>query len=463
LRSTLDKLVCELFRTPGGYSKDANAFLRHAARAHRALLARAAREGGHRKVSGSLLPRLHALVERIPCQELRNRFLVDPTFIEGLHAAAGDSEVLGRWHRQIADPSVARIWPAALHGHSQLGNSLLALVLRGDPEWQGEVPLQSDLFGRLRFPLCHWSLALSSNAPGGVVSSEELTGSFSRHEVRLSPRGRRHDELLVMPRREWLRMLIDDDERLDCRRIRWPRGERSLRFQRAAAFPGWCVRYDPVFAPGADRHAEMTGGLVTAALNAMAHHSPNLAAEFDAIESSVRGWELAPGADGTLQSFSDPTLPRVMGINVPYTADDQPQISPFFFTWFGHELGHTLSYLIETILFVQGQSLTSRRCEFTETIARYGRAVPVRTLLQIPYTHLYEWVLMIEFLEGGFSALPWTICEDPVEHVEEIRAEIQETFDRIARSVPLSDAGRSVIARLRRLYSDVLARSKQVV
>src|SRR5262249_24911365 len=113
--------------------------------------------------------------------------------------------------------------------------------------------------------------------------------------------------------------------------------------------------------------------------------------------------------------------------------------------------------------FVQGQSLTSRRCEFTETIARYGRAVPVRTLLQIPYTHLYEWVLMIEFLEGGFSALPWTICEDPVEHVEEIRAEIQETFDRIARSVPLSDAGRSVIARLRRLYSDVLARSKQVV
>ena len=30
-----------------------------------------------------------------------------------------------------------------------------------------------------------------------------------------------------------------------------------------------------------------------------------------------------------------------MGINVTYAQNDEPQLCPFCFTWFGHELGHT--------------------------------------------------------------------------------------------------------------------------
>src|SRR5262249_50044081 len=163
--------------------------------------------------------------------EVRDCFLLDPSFVEGLHAAANQSPLLAAWHHTIAEPSVARAWPAASQdGAARSGNSLLALLLRDDPHWRGDLPLATDFFGCLRFPLCDGSIALWSGAAGGVVSQEALTASFSRRQVRLSRRGRPRDELLVMSRREWRRMLIDDDDHLDGRDIAWPRGERSLRF-----------------------------------------------------------------------------------------------------------------------------------------------------------------------------------------------------------------------------------------
>ncbi len=134
----------------------------------------------------------------------------------------------------------------------------------------------------------------------------------------------------------------------------------------------------------------------------------------DSFVSAIRGWELPPAVYGTLHSFSDPTLPRVMGFNVLCTAQDEPQISSFCFTWFGHELGHTKSYLIETILHVLGLSLTPVHGGYTRIMQRYGRRLPIRTLLQIPCTHLYEWVLLTRALEQRFSALPWTVSDDPI-------------------------------------------------
>jgi hypothetical protein len=95
-------------------------------------------------------------------------------------------------------------------------------------------------------------------------------------------------------------------------------------------------------------------------------------------------------------------------------------------------------------------------------IARYGRIMPVRTLMQIPYTHLYEWILLIEFLEGDFAGLPWTIDEDPIAFGDDIRAEIEEAFDRIEGNVRLSEAGTLALARLHELYGEVLARWRPV-
>ena len=451
---------------PGGRDTGIDVFLRDAARAHQALLSRAADETRQLKsATGKLLSGISALVRRIPRRKQRDRFLLDPTFVEAMHAAAGDSPSLAAWHRQIADPSVAGVWsPASLEGGNHLGNSLLALLLRDDPAWQGNVVLQTDLFGRLRFPQCAWSIALWSKCQGrdAVYSQQPITCSVTRRDVRLSLPGRPHDDLFVMARQEWLRMIVGNSDRLDCRQIVWPECDVGLRLQYASQIPGWHVAYDPVVMSDCDGHASLTGGLVAAALVAIAQQAPAVAAEFDATMSAVRGWELPTAASGTLQSFSDPTLPRVMGINVSYTADDQPRLCPFCFTWFGHELGHTTSYLIETILHVHGHSLTSCHGHFTNTVPRYGRIMPVRTLLQVPYTHLYEWVLMIEFLERGFSALAWTIEEDPVTFADDIRAEIEEAFDLIDQEASISAAGRVAVARLHDLYVDVLERWRRV-
>ena len=121
----------------------------------------------------------------------------------------------------------------------------------------------------------------------------------------------------------------------------------------------------------------------------------------------MRGWELPAAGYGTIQSFSDPTLPRVMAINISYGPGDEPRLCPFCFTWLGHELGHTKSYLIETILHVRGESLTTNQSDYTDVLPRYGRALSLRTVLQVPYTHLYEWTLLMDFVEGAFAGLPW--------------------------------------------------------
>ena len=120
----------------------------------------------------------------------------------------------------------------------------------------------------------------------------------------------------------------------------------------------------------------------------------------------MRGWELPAAAYGTIQSFSDPTLPRVMGINVPYGPGDEPRISPLCFTWLGHELGHSKSYLIETILHVRGEALTTNQTDHTNILTRYGRAFSLRTVLQVPYTHLYEWTLLMDFAGGASRDSP---------------------------------------------------------
>src|SRR5439155_18789488 len=134
--------------------------------------------------------------------------------------------------------------------------------------WQGKIDLQTDLFGRLRFPQCDWSIALWSKGKGrdAVCSQQRICGFVTRRDVRLAWPGRPHDELLVMTRDEWLRMMVANADRLDCRQIVWPQGDVGLRLQFANQVPGWHVRYDPVVMGDGDYHAGLTGGLVAAVL-----------------------------------------------------------------------------------------------------------------------------------------------------------------------------------------------------
>ncbi len=462
--SQRDRLVTRLFRVPGDGGRESESILGQTAEAHRTLLKCAASEPAARRTGGQLLPPLGALLERLPGQAVR-RFLVDPAFVEGLHRAARVSRTLAEWHHRVAEPSISNVSPPADHASAhRLGNSLLALSLREDPHWRGRIGLRTDVYGRLRFPLSDWTISLSRTADGtGCVLSDELvTASLTRHEVRLSLGGQSGCDLLIVPRDEWLRMILGNDPRLDGGRIGFCSSDVTTRLQFASPVPGWRVRYEPVSLGRGEGHSALTGGVVAAVLNAIAHHSPAIGREFDVLMSAVRGWELPAATYGTIQSFSDPTLPRVMGINVPYGPDDEPRISPFCFTWFGHELGHTKSYLIETILHVRGEALTTNPADYTDVIERYGRALSLRTLLQVPYTHLYEWALLMGFLEGGFAALPWEIDDDPVEFGEDIHQEIVEAFDLIERESRLTPCGRAAVSRLHGLRSEALVRWQSV-
>jgi hypothetical protein len=297
-----------------------------------------------------------------------------------------------------------------------------------------------------------------ADGPGCVLSDELVYASLMRHEVRLSTAAPDERELLSMPRDAWLRAIVGNDPQLDGRQIHFAKSDVTTRLQFAGAIPGWRVRYEPVTFGDEEGYSALTGGVVTAILNAIARHSPAIRSEFNSLMSVVRGWELLAADYGTIQSFSDPTLPRVMGMNVTYAADHEPQICPLCFTWFGHELGHTKSYLIETILHVRGEALTTNQSECTDVIERYGRALSFRTLLQVPYTHLYEWTLLMDFLDGRFSGLPWEITDDPIAFGDDIHSEIVEAFTRIERGSQLTPCGAAAMSRLHSLCSEAQVR-----
>jgi hypothetical protein len=453
-----DRFVASLFALPGARGVSHVRFLARAAAAHLSLLRRAVRDA--KAPSAELLEPISSLVERLPARQLREEFLLDPVFIEGLHAAADESRALANWHRAIAEPSVADVCATTACRAPRLGNTLLALLLRHDPGWCGRIVVQSDLYGRLRFPLCDWSFLLSSNRldPWSVCAEENVVTTLTRNEVRFALENGTEQPLVHMPRHDWLRMLVDNDDSIDGRGMQFFPGEIAVRLHFANPIPGWRIRYEPLALLDFERHAGLTGGLVAAVLDGLRHHAPPIAAEFDAVMSVVRGWELPATPQGTLQSFSDPTLPRVMGVNVLYSPSDEPLVCPFCLTWFGHELGHTKSYLIETILHAAGGSLTTNGNQMTDPIARYGRALAHRTLLQIPYTHLYEWALLISALEGKFAALPWPVSADPIAFGEDLRLEIEEAFERIAEETDLTSCGRAVIGRLQSLFATVSCR-----
>ena len=192
-------------------------------------------------------------------------------------------------------------------------------------------------------------------------------------------------------------------------------------------------------------------------LGAIRRHSAAIAAEFDRLMAFVRGWELAAGY-GTLQSFSDPTLPRVMGINVPYGLDDGTGGRPFCFMWFGHELGHTKSYLIETILHLRGHSLTSNPERRTEVLPRVWTATGTADVVA---DSLYA-SLRVDTAPrrskqtsprspGPFPRTRWrwgTIFEH----------EIEEAFDFLSQDSQITPCGHAVLARLWGLSKEVLVR-----
>ena len=206
----------------------------------------------------------------------------------------------------------------------------------------------------------------------------------------------------------------------------------------------------------------MTGGLVADVLAAMRRNSPAIYREFRAFIHAVRGFEFPTLARGVVGTFSDPTLPGVMSINVPYSPKDEPCIDALCFTWFGHELGHTKDYLIDTILYQEGVALLRNAAEWTPPIPRYGRALSVRTLFQVPYVHLYEWALLMDFFEARFRGLPWRVSADVAAVGDDLAAEIREAFDLIDEVAMPTSAGVAALDDFREMFAGAQTRWRRL-
>ena len=253
-------------------------------------------------------------------------------------------------------------------------------------------------------------------------------------------------------------MLVDNADPPDFRRAEFPDPHVRPCLRCTARLGRSSVRYDPVTLPPGQAHARLTGGLIRRLLAAVRGNSPAVHRELRTFIQVVRGYELPPTAHGVVGSCSDPTLPGVISVNVTYTSRDEPCIYPFCFTWLGHELGHTKDYLIATILHEAGLALTLNPADPVGPIPRCGRTLPVRTLFQIPYVHLYEWALLMDFRAAGFRGLPWRVPQDVAGVGEDLAAEIREGFGLIREWARLTPAGEDALSHFRDLYARAAAR-----
>jgi hypothetical protein len=265
-----------------------------------------------------------------------------------------------------------------------------------------------------------------------------------------------------MRREDCLNMLLGNSDWVEPHHLKCPNPHWRPRWQRASPLLHSTINYDPIGFQDLDGHAAQTGGLIEHVLAAIRRNSPVVYHELRAFIHTVRGFELPATNHGVVASFSDPTLPGIMGINISYTEQDEPCSDKCCFTWFGHELGHTKDYLIDNALYARGQSFLLNAADQTKVLSRYGRSLSVRTLFQVPYVHLYEWSLLMDFWEGGFSGLPWRVSVDAGDLGDDLAAEIAEAFALIEEQVRLTPLGLAALQHFHRLFERTEARWRAV-
>jgi hypothetical protein len=443
-------LVRRLFSPPGGSAASTELLVVQAAAAHAGLLERAC---AHDPDLGRSLAPLREFLRGPASPTEKRRLLVHPLFIEGLHGLAPCSAELRRWHDRVT-AAPAPPDPAA---RASLGNVALVCALRAGRGRDGEFDLCADVLGRVGFPFSDWTLTLYTDRDDFLArQAVTLTLEHDRACWRLADSP--EPPFLVMSREDCLRLVVDNDDTLERGRLEFPHPHMRPRLQCAHRLGRSAVRYDPVAFENFRGHAPLTGGLVERLLAAVRRHSPGVYREFRSLMHVVRGYEFPTSALGVVGSFSDPTLPGVMGFNVPFSPRHEPCIDPFCFTWFGHELGHTKDYLIDTVLDARGLALARNLGDRTGPLPRYGRPLSVRTLLQVPYVHLYEWALLMDFWEAGFRGLPWRVPADAAEAGEDLAAEIREAFALIPECARLTAEGEAVLGHFRDLFARAAAR-----
>jgi hypothetical protein len=451
--------VRRLFEVPGQRPSAAATLLAGAAACHCRLLQSVAARVHHDP--GEALDAMLATLADGTNPVGPGPILNHPLLVEALHAMAPEDPELRAWDEATAPDPRCPALGSARQGHAKLNNVAWAFLLRRRPTWCGQLDLCTDALGFLRFPFSDWSLWLRAapNGHEGVLAHAIVTISLESRSVHWSLAGEPGAPFLVMARPDCWRLLVANDPRLSLDRLAFPNPVVRPRLLYATPLGDSGLRYEPV---GFDdesfaAHAGLTGALIQALLDALQKNASAIHDELVRYVTAIRGYELPARSDQTLCSFSMPTLPGIMNINIVYSQDHQPVLSPFCFTWLGHELGHTKHYLIDDVAYGAGRCFLRNPADRTGPLPRYRRPLAVRTLFQIPFVHLYELALLTAFLEGGFAGLPWDVVEDPVAFGEDLVAEICEAFDLIEQWADVTALGRVAVAHLRALFERALA------
>ncbi|MEX0678670.1 MAG: hypothetical protein WD063_16440 [Pirellulales bacterium] len=448
-------LARQLFAEPGAVTAHTRHLLAQAAGSHARLLDSAG--AAHQKQLDRLREALGGYL-RGPASATEKRFVLDdPQFIEALHALASASDDLAGWDAAVA-PGGYRAPPErqASLARGRLGNVVAAVLLRRWRHWCGQIELATDEYGRIHFPFCDWALVVvdERSHERDLFAHQTLILDLDEHEARWSLPGRASAPLVRMPRRVFDAMFVDNRDVAGTSGMEFCAGPPRPRFERASRLNRTRIRFEPISGEAPAAHAELTGAIVAALVEAIKRNAPHIHGQLCQCIRTIRGFELPPYGCGQIASFSVPTSPGVIGFNVGYTPRDEPQLSPYCFMWLGHELGHTVNYLIDNVAYTHGWRFLENPGETTPLIPRYGRSLTVRTLLSVPYVHLFEWWLLMLFHERGFAGLPWRMFDDTLAVGEDLRAEIDESFDLIDQHARLTATGQAVVGRLRELVAE---------
>ncbi len=451
--STTVDLVERYFHMPGRSTSADSHLLAQAAAAHAKALFSDAIEG--RNPQNIALDSLRDFLRGPAAARTKRRLLDHPVLVDALHTLGAGCPDLN--YHCLPTLDAARLAPHALRdlGHAKLGNATLGLILHSDCQWCGVIDLCSDAFGDICFPGTPWSILLREQTATGVA--------LRPHQVVRLKLGMQHarfylaempeEDFLVLPRGLFTGLVRGNLDFLDSSRIEHPHCTLQPLVQCAVPLGNSGVWFESMPSQESDAHADTTGGILRALLEAMLRHAPGIYAELCTFIGRIRGFELAAVEQGTLESFSMPSAPGVMGFNVVYTDGGQPCLDPFCFTWLGHELGHTLYYLIEDVAYLHQWRFLHNPDELSQVIPRYGRSLRLGTLFQVPYVHLYEWILLMEFLRGDFEGLPWRMAGDPIAFGDDLRDEIEEAFDSIHASAETTSLGQAVLAHIHCLHT----------
>lgn len=437
-----------LFTRPGRGASRAAAWQSTAATLHASLL-RAA-QGAFARCDDRPGLALDALVAAT--DGARPHWLTHPQLIEALHELAGAADELLHWDQCTVPASREEASGNAALGLARLGNVALPELLRRQPDWQGVLQVASDAYGMIHFPGCAWSLAVALRTLDDVEPAGDALLEISLDAAHVALRAPGDSApLVVLSRADFVRLLRGRyGDRWQPTLLRRNANYR-VRLQYTARLASTRLEFEPIGPSDAEGgHLGLTGAIVEALVRALAAASPGVHRELLAYVRCIRGFELPALPNGAVGSFSTPLRPGLVGFNVAYDAAGQPRLDPFSFTWLAHELAHTKHYLLDEVAYAQRRRFLENG-EETLFVPRYGRALSLRTLFQVPYVHLYEATVFADIAAGGFAALPWKVEGDWTAVGDDLLAEIHEALATLATHAQLSAWGQAVLDRQRAL------------